>query len=125
MCTGGKKFSDFQVDCLDAHNEFRSRHGVPNLDLNLKLCKYAEDHAKYLCQCGAEKSSKGPFGENIYIKESQRKIVADAQQPVMEWYQEIDNFDENKCYPSKNTKHFAQVVWKETRSLGVGFAINQ
>lgn len=119
------KFSDFQVDCLDAHNDYRSRHGVPRLDLNANLCKYAEDHAKYLCQCDTEKASKGPYGENIYIKTSSRKIYPDAYAPVIKWYSEGKNVDEDDIYPNEKTKHYAQVVWKGTRSLGIGYALNR
>lgn len=125
MC-GGEKFSEFQVDCLDAHNDYRSRHGVPPLDLNKGLCKYAEDHAKFLAQCGIEKPSKGSYGENIFIKCSQRKVYADAYEPVMKWYSEVKKYEEdNTDYPSKDIKHFVQVVWKETKSLGIGYAIDR
>lgn len=124
MC-GGKKFSDFQVDCLDAHNDYRSRHGVPALNLNEGLCKYAEDHAKFMSQCDSEKPSKSPYGENIFIKKSSKKIYPNAFEPVTQWYSEISQFDDQTSYPSKDIKHFVQVVWKETRSMGVGFAINQ
>jgi len=122
MC-GGKKFSEFQVDCLDAHNDYRSRHGSPALDLNEGLCKYAEDHAKFLCQCDSVRSSKGPYGENIFVKSS-KKIYPDAFEPVLKWYSEINETDGSIDYPSKDIKHFAQIVWKETRSMGVGYAMN-
>lgn len=119
MC-GGKKFSAFQVDCLDAHNDFRSKHGSPRLELNADLCKYAEDHAKFLCQCGAAKPSKGPYGENIFVKSTPKKAYPDAFEPVEQWYSEID---QNKAEQlTKDNKHFAQVVWKATRTLGVGYA---
>lgn len=124
MC-GGYKFSEFQVDCLDAHNNYRARHGVPALDLNKGLCKYAEDHAKFLSQCGMEKPSQGPFGENIFVKSSSRKIYPDAFEAVIQWYGEIKNCDEMATYPSKDIKHFIQVIWKETKSMGVGYAINK
>lgn len=124
MC-GGVKFSEFQVDCLEAHNIYRDRHGMPPLDLNKGLCKYAEDHAKHLCECGAERPSKGPYGENIFIKTSSRKVYPDAYEPVMQWYGEVKKFSETTCYPSKDIKHFTNVVWKSTKSLGVGYAIDE
>lgn len=125
MC-GGRKFSEFQVDCLDAHNDYRSRHSVPFLDLNVGLCKYAEDHAKYLCQCDAEKASRGPYGENIFIKTSSRKIFADPYEPVVKWYSEGKGMECEECPSlSKDNKHFAQTVWKGTQTMGVGYAINQ
>lgn len=124
LCTG-RKFSEFQVDVLDFHNDFRSRHGSPALILNEKLCKYAEDHAKFLSQCDKQRSSKSPFGENIFIKSGKRKIYTDALEPVNEWYSEVKNFDGETAYPSKDIKHFAQVVWKATKWIGVGRAFNE
>lgn len=38
--------SDFERECLRAHNEFRVKHGVATLRLNKKLCKFAEEWAK-------------------------------------------------------------------------------
>lgn len=125
MCCVGDPFSEFQVDILDAHNDFRSRHGSPPLALNKKLCKYAEDHAKFLSQCDTSKSSKSPYGENIFIKRNSRKVYPDGFEPVKEWYSEIKNYNEDDTYPSKDIKHFTQVIWKETQMLGVGFAMNE
>lgn len=126
MC-GGQKFSEFQVDCLDAHNDYRSRHGIAAMDLNDGLCKYAEDHAKYLSQCDTEKPSRGPYGENIFIKTSSRKVYADAYEPVIQWYGEILKYGDVSnpaAYPCNEIKHFAQVIWKETKTMGVGYAMN-
>lgn len=38
-------FSLFQIDCLNAHNIYRSQHGVPDLILCKELCDYALDWA--------------------------------------------------------------------------------
>lgn len=124
MCGGGK-FSEFQIDCLDAHNTYRSRHGVPLLDLNDGLCKYAEDHAKFLSQCASEKPSKGAYGENIFIKTSSRKVIPDGFAPVIAWYGEAKNSNEQCGQPSKDMKHFNQVIWKDTKSVGVGYATSE
>ncbi|CRK95946.1 CLUMA_CG009390, isoform A [Clunio marinus] len=121
---GGNKFTEFQIDCLEAHNNYRIRHGVQLLDLNKGLCKYAEAHANYLMQCDSERSSKGPYGENIFIKRSSRKVYPDPFEPVMQWYSEIRNWDSSNNYATPETKHFAQVVWKSTETMGVGHAIN-
>lgn len=44
-------FSDFERDCLRAHNDYRVKHGVALLRLNKKLCKFAEEWAKVgFCQ---------------------------------------------------------------------------
>lgn len=124
LCGGKKsKFSDFQIDCLDAHNACRLRHGVPLMDLNEELCKYATEHAKYLSACDSAKRSKGPYGESIYIRESStRRLYPDPYEPVKCWYSEGKAMG---CNPNFNDgKHFAQIVWKETLKLGIGYALN-
>ena len=78
MC-GGQKFSEFQVDCLEAHNSFRVQHGSPRIELDKALCDYAKLYAEYLAKCNLLVPSKDcTFGENIFFKCSDRKIYPDA-----------------------------------------------
>ena len=78
MCVG-QKFSEFQVDCLEAHNNFRIQHGAQRVELDKDLCEYAKTYAEYLAKCNILKSSKNcTFGENIFFKCSDRKIYPDA-----------------------------------------------
>lgn len=44
MC-GGRKFTEFQLDALEAHNDYRSRHDAPLMELNLALCDYSTEWA--------------------------------------------------------------------------------
>lgn len=124
---GGKKskFTDFQCDCLDAHNSYRTKHGVPSMELSAALCKFAEEHAKHLCACDSEKGSKGPYGENIFIKEcSSRRIYANPYEAVRYWYDEGESIEPGSEVDLKSAKHYANIIWKETIELGVGFAMN-
>lgn len=41
-------FTEFEKDCLKAHNMYRLNHGVPPLKLNKKICHFAEDWAKVI-----------------------------------------------------------------------------
>lgn len=124
-CGKKTKFSDFQIDCLDAHNSCRLRHSVPLMDLNEELCKYAEEHARYLCACDSEKRSKGPYGENIFIKESSaRRIYADPYEPVRYWYEEGKSIQPGCDVNLQEVKHFVNLIWKPTVKLGVGYAMN-
>lgn len=93
MCLG-ISFSEFLIDSRDAHNIYRERHGVPLLELNDGLCKYAEDHAKFLSKWGYEKSCDGAYGKNIFINTSNQTIVPDGYEPVIAWYGEAKNYIE-------------------------------
>lgn len=78
MC-GGQKFSEFQVDCLEAHNNLREKHGSPRIELDQGLSEYAKSYAEYLASCNILVPSKNcSFGENIFFKCSDRKIYPDA-----------------------------------------------
>lgn len=125
MC-GGFKFNEFQADCLEAHNDYRVRHGSGRLNLDKGLCKFAQDWANYLRDCDILKPAKTcEYGENIFFKASERKVYPDAYEPVRQWYNEGRNFDPKKTYPVKDIKHFSQVVWKNTKALGVAYALNE
>lgn len=44
----------------------------------------------------------------------------------MEWYSEMrKNEFKPSPYPSNETKHFTQVIWKSSSTLGVGYATNE
>lgn len=125
MC-GGFKFNEFQVDCLEAHNDYRVRHGAPRLDLDKGLCSFAQDWANYLRDCDVLKPGKTcEYGENIFFKASERKVYPDAYEPVKRWYSEGKNFDPKKTYPVKEIKHFSQVIWRASKALGVAYALNE
>ncbi|CAG9801413.1 unnamed protein product [Chironomus riparius] len=122
MCIS-QKFSEFQVDCLEAHNNFRVQHGAQRVELDKDLCDYAKTYAEYLAKCNILVPSKNcTFGENIFFKCSDRKIYPDAIEPVLSWYDEGRNCSPK--YPSKDIKHYAQVIWKSTRVMGVAYALN-
>ncbi|KAG5678132.1 hypothetical protein PVAND_007830 [Polypedilum vanderplanki] len=125
MCSGGGKFTAFQVDCLEAHNDYRLRHGVPRIELEKGLCKLAQEWANYLRDCGSLMPSKScSYGENIYYKCSDRKVSPDPFEPVISWYNEGKKVTCNTNYPIKDIKHFAQVIWAKTKCMGVGYALS-
>lgn len=42
------KFDEFQIACLDQHNQYRERHGAPPMRLNLKMSGEAQTWAEVL-----------------------------------------------------------------------------
>lgn len=112
----------FEDEFLRAHNEYRKRHGVPPLELNKKLCKYAEEWSKALSKKGkTEHREQNDYGENIfYAWSSDPSFTVSGRDPVEKWYSEINNHKFGKEPTDLDSGHFTQVVWEGSKELGVG-----
>lgn len=121
-------FNDFELECLKAHNEYRTRHGVLPLKLNKRLCRYAEEWAKVIAARGVlVHRSNSQYGENIFCSWSSpnTSVVITGREPVENWYSEESAHVYGKEPATLKTGHFTQVVWKDSRELGVGVARNR
>ncbi|XP_053664095.1 uncharacterized protein LOC128713264 [Anopheles marshallii] len=117
-------FTTFQKEVLERHNELRAKHSAQPLQLDAGLCEFAQQWADNLVRRNVlEHRSNNKYGENLYAAFGKSQVSgADA---VDSWYDEI------KCYtfgvpnPSNFSQvgHFTQVVWKNSRNLGVGIAV--
>ncbi|XP_059615872.1 uncharacterized protein LOC132261217 isoform X2 [Phlebotomus argentipes] len=121
-------FTDFEVECLKAHNEFRARHSVPPLRLNKKLCRHAEEWAKIIAARGTPvHRNNSPYGENIFCAWSSGGggVSVNGRDPVENWYAEVAHHGFHREPATLKTGHFTQVVWQDSRDLGVGQAKNR
>lgn len=121
-------YSDFELDCLKAHNEYRMRHGVPPLKLSKRLCKHAEEWARILSSRGILlHRNNSSYGENIFCSWSSNanNNHVSGREPVDNWYAEMSQHVFHKEPTTLKTGHFTQVVWRESRELGVGMAKNR
>lgn len=118
---------DFEQDFLNAHNIYRSRHGVPALKLDKKLCKFSAEWAKNLADRNVlEHRKNSPYGENIYcMYSSDPNFTINGYAPVDTWYEEITLHPFGKEPSNLKSGHFTQVVWKNSEYLGVGVAKNR
>lgn len=65
------------------------------------------------------------FGENIYyFYSSDENHVVHGKDSVDCWYEEIHKHTFFKEPASMGTGHFTQVVWKDSKELGVGVCKN-
>ncbi|XP_011310840.1 uncharacterized protein [Fopius arisanus] len=120
----GKEFIDL---CLETHNFFRARHGVPPLRLNRQLCKTSQDWASILATKGRlEHRANIEYGENLYCMwSSNPKTIVNGDEPVNEWYAEEAQHQYSKEPTTLKTGHFTQVVWRDSTELGVGMSRNR
>ncbi|KAL4707646.1 hypothetical protein ACJJTC_006996 [Scirpophaga incertulas] len=114
----------FEEEFLKAHNDYRRKHGVPPLEMSKKLSKYAEEWAKVLVKKGnMEHRDQNDYGENIfYAYSSDPNFMVSGKDPVDKWYSEIKDHVFGKEPTSLGTGHFTQVIWEDTKEVGVGIA---
>nr|CDS31555.1 Golgi associated plant pathogenesis [Hymenolepis microstoma] len=112
----------FNQEGVKAHNYLRKLHGCPPLKFDIELANSAQAYAEVLASKNAFQHSGNPeVGENL-AKQSGSWADFSAAQTVILWYNEIklykfDGQDNLKC------GHFSQVIWKGTKSVGMGKAL--
>lgn len=111
----------FDEQCLNSHNKYRSMHGCPPLVLNEELSTYATEWAQHLARSGKfEHRCNNRYGENLFYGSG---YVVAGEDPVKSWYEEIKNYNFNRPGFHQTTGHFTQLIWKKTKQLGVGIAL--
>ena len=120
---------------LAKHNEYRRKHGVPDLSLDNELIKLAQDYSAvlaydgdiyYISPSGNKNKNKENVGENIFTCTSILKTQCyneGSTKPVDDWYNEINNYNFNDPGFTLDTAHFTQLIWKSTTRLGCGASV--
>ncbi|MGF2410679.1 CAP domain-containing protein [Ferruginibacter sp.] len=116
---------------LAHHNSIRNDKGVNDLTWSTSLAAYAQKWANYLAQqnnCSIkhrEHSGQNgmDYGENIFWGSS-----ATDYPPVeasYSWYAEKQFYKYRKINAANwfKTGHYTQMMWKDTREMGVGVAV--
>ncbi|GFY70914.1 golgi-associated plant pathogenesis-related protein 1 [Trichonephila inaurata madagascariensis] len=119
-----QKAGKFEEECLKKHNEYRGKHGVPKLELSDELCAYAREWANNLAATDSFKHrTERKYGENIFMKwSSDPNHVISGDAAVESWYSEIKDHTFGQEPRSLKSGHFTQVIWKESKRLGVACA---
>lgn len=102
---------------LQAHNNYRTLHGVPSVSWSETVATSAQAYAD---TCPTSHSSLG-YGENLAWA-SPASYNPGISAIVQWWYDEEPDYDYNDPGFSSETGHFTQVVWKGTTEIGCGFA---
>ncbi|KAJ7988144.1 hypothetical protein DPEC_G00320570 [Dallia pectoralis] len=113
---------DFEKQFVNAHNDYRQKHGAPPLTLSRDLCDSAQKWADLLLSSNTLEHSSTVYGENLYYASSSVPKKHDGKEAVDDWYSEIKDYHFNKPGFTSGSGHFTQVVWKDSREVGVGLA---
>jgi glioma pathogenesis-related protein 2 len=113
-------------------NELRALHGAPPVRVNANLSWASQNWANQMAQYKLWKHSAMPYGENIAggwspsLKEFKVKNKNDYVLTAIDlWYREIDKYDFEKPKWSPTTGHFTQLVWINTREIGIGVSYHE
>ena len=115
---------------IAAHNQWRSKTGVPGLKWSAELAEAAHEWAAHLAESTCTPGhSNGKYGENVYMASpvtssdgSTKMQDITVQNVVDAWGNEIKDYDheDNTCHFVCG--HYTQVVWKTTTEVGCGMA---
>jgi len=111
---------NFSKDALEAHNRYRSLHQAPQLKLSRSLEKDAQSFANQLAKEGRLRHDDTEDGENVYAVSGKDDVTGD--EVVDRWYAEVDKYNFKTPGFRSGTGHFTQVVWQETKELGIAKA---
>ncbi len=96
------------------------------LPLLVQLCSYAQDWADTLAQGDRfEHRPDCPHGENLYCMwGSGLRVRVSGSDAVDSWYSEGEEHSYGDSSPSTATGHFTQMVWRDSKELGVARAVS-
>ena len=127
ISTRGKNITPIYLmknSCLYFHNLKRLDHGCPALEISEELCKYSQSWANNLANKDDFIHSdclwnEKRIGENLA---NYKKDKLNGEIVVNGFYEEIKNYNFDNPSYSESTANFSQLIWKETKLLGVGVA---
>ncbi|XP_066936330.1 uncharacterized protein [Clytia hemisphaerica] len=119
-------------ECFEKHNVYRSRHRMTDpLSWDNALQRSAQLYAEELARTKNFKHSSdlADKGENLYYGYSSGRVTKEGRctRALDLWYDEIKdyNFSTGTGTPGKMIGHFTQMVWKDSKRIGIGMAISR
>ena len=103
-------------EILNAHNSARAEQQLPPVTWDCRLAELAQEWAN---QSIYEHRDDSSYGENIFVSGSSTEPIASV---VKRWMLEKPNWNNETatCAAGKVCTHYAQVMWRTTKSIGCG-----
>ncbi len=110
---------------LDHHNKVRSEVHLTSLTWSADLASFAQEWADSLVSTGACKlrhRQNNEYGENIYMNSSSSSFNPVSASQA--WYGEKQKYTYSKIGEagSAHSMHYTQMIWKDTKEVGMGMA---
>ncbi|KAK0411550.1 hypothetical protein QR680_005708 [Steinernema hermaphroditum] len=108
----------YRLQHLKDSNDCRKKHGAEPLSLDNHLNKFAQEWAENLAKLNVMKHRlNNKYGENIAAGYPLSNVNA-----VKMWYDEVQKYNYQSATFAAGTGHFTQLVWKDSKRVGVGIA---
>jgi len=126
-----------KLSALQVHNDARNEVGVSPLVWSEKLEQQALKYAKQIARTNNYKHSNTKDGENLamfyeYEESNKVKTYIYSDTPLydasMAWYEEIKDYKYSKIKRFRigpKIGHYTQMVWKDTKEVGIASAISK
>ena len=126
-----------KLSALQVHNDARNEVGVAPLVWSEKLEEQALKYAKQIARTNNYKHSNTKDGENLamfyeYEESNKVKTYIYSDTPLydasMAWYEEIKDYKYSKIKRFRigpKIGHYTQMVWKDTKEVGIASAISK
>jgi len=120
-----KNINDIYNDVLKQHNNIREKYKREQLELNNELTTLAQKYADNF-DLLEESNFNFENDQNQYIGINYKLFdgdISEINKICKEWIDEGKGCEENSVikYSSK-TKHFTQIIWKNTKNIGLGYS---
>ena len=131
------QFDKDKLSALQVHNDARKEVGVAPLVWSEKLEEQALNYAKQIARTNNYKHSNTRDGENLamfyeYEESNKIKTYIYSDTPLYDasnaWYDEIKDYKYSKIKRYRvgpKIGHYTQMVWKDTKEVGVASAISK
>ena len=112
---------------LHYHNIFREKHNTEKLTFSTELYLKAKSKLLQMEKNNFNYNSidddddDNDIGENLFITEKNKDIDIIIKEACETWYNEKNNYNFNLNQYQKETGHFTQMIWKNTKEIGSGY----
>jgi hypothetical protein len=114
-----------KIEITEYINQYRKVHQSPNLVWNETIANYSQTWANYLIINNLfQHSGSQLYGENLaYFKGYGNDTITLIKLSIDLWYKEIDYYNFSKPSFSSETGHFTCLVWKNSKTFGIGVSM--
>ena len=118
----------FRKEITERHNYYRKKHDVGELKRDSGLEKIAQDSAESMLELNSVYPNEQKYnGEYISHNSFYTLDTFDGKQITDKWYskKKFYDFDKPGSEENKSAQQFINLVWKETKKIGCGYACNK